>query len=145
MLIPIFSIFGLILGAVLQFYFTQYLDNKKHQRDLKVKAYIDYLQCVSEQANLGYSIDTIEGRQIFARTADSKCRISLYGSPSVISAFSSFEKLGANFRTLEARESFTKLVSEMRKDTGDKSDPNKIELETLLLGLRDKKQNSPIK
>jgi hypothetical protein len=47
----ILSLVGLVVGAVLQFLFTKHLDNKKHHRDVRSKAYADYLLCVSKQAN----------------------------------------------------------------------------------------------
>ena len=100
-----------------QFLFTRHLDKKKHQRDLRSKSYADYLQCVSEHANLGHQISSTEGRQLGAKTADAKCRISLYGAPAVISTFSKFERLGATMNTSEQRYAFTDMVAAMRQDT----------------------------
>jgi len=91
----IFSFFGIIIGASLQYLFTRHLVNQKHHRELRTKAYTDYLECVSEQANLGKQRQSQEGRELGAKTADAKCRICLYGSSSAIGAFAKFERLGA--------------------------------------------------
>lgn len=132
----VFSLVGLVVGAVLQFLFTRHLDNKKHQRDLRAKAYADYLQCVSEHANLGHQRSSTEGRQLGAKTADAKCRISLYGAPTVISAFAKFERLGATMNTSEQCGAFTDMVAAMRQDTLGSSSVAKADLEAVLLGVR---------
>jgi len=131
-----FSLIGLVVGAVLQFLFTRHLDNKKHQRDLRSKAYADYLQCVSEHAHLGYQRSSTEGRQLRAKTTDAKCRISLYGAPTVISTFSKFERLGATINTSEQRVAFTDMVAAMRQDTLGSSSVAQADLEAVLLGVR---------
>lgn len=131
----VFSILGLAIGAVLQFLFSRHLDNKKHQRDLRAKAYADYLQCVSEHANLGHQKSTTEGRQLGAKTADAKCRISLYGAQTVISAFAEFERLGATMNTSEQRGAFTDMVAAMRQDTLGNSVVTHADLEAVLLGV----------
>lgn len=130
------SLIGLVVGAVLQFLFTRYLDNKKHLRDLRAKSYADYLQCVSEQANFGHQRSSTEGRQLGAKTADAKCRISLYGAPAVISAFAKFERLGATMNTREQCGAFTDMVAVMRQDTLGSGSVAQADLEAMLLGVR---------
>lgn len=131
----ILSFFGLIVGAILQFIFSRYLDNKKHQRDLRAKAYADYLRCVSEQANLKYQRQSSEGRQLDAKTADAKCRISLYGASTVIAAFAKFEHMGATTKTPEQRNAFTNMVLEMRQDALGGSSVDLKDIEAVLLGV----------
>jgi len=75
----IFPYFGIIIGAALQYFFTRHLDNQRHHRELRTKAYTDYLKCVCEQANLGKPRQSEEGRELSTKTADAKCRICLYG------------------------------------------------------------------
>ena len=132
----ILPLVGLVIGAVLQFLFTRYLDAKKQQRELRAKAYADYLQCVSEHANLGHQRQTTEGRQLAAKTADAKCRISLYGASAVISAFARFERLGATMQTKEQCLAFTDMVAAMRNDAMGNSSVIHADLEAVLLGAR---------
>ncbi|MGS5088841.1 hypothetical protein ACVC7V_20355 [Hydrogenophaga sp. A37] len=136
MITAAFSLAGLVVGAVLQFLFTRHLDDKKHQRDLRAKAYADYLQCVSEHANLGHQKGSIEGRQLGSKTADAKCRISLYSAPAVITAFATFERLGAAMSTNEQCVAFTNMVAAMRHDTLGSSSVDQADLEAILLGAR---------
>ncbi|MDR9468025.1 hypothetical protein, partial [Marinospirillum sp.] len=64
MTVAFFSFFGIVIGAALQYVFTRHLDSQKHQRELRSRAYIDYLRCVSEHANLGTKRQTSEGKQL---------------------------------------------------------------------------------
>lgn len=132
----ILSLIGLVLGAVLQFLFTRHLDNKKHHRDVRAKAYADYLQCVSEHANLSHQRQSAEGRQLGAKTADAKCRISIYGAPAVITAFAKFERMGATMNTEEQCRAFADMVVAMRQDTLGGSLIDHTDIETILLGVR---------
>ncbi|MGG2041916.1 hypothetical protein [Burkholderia gladioli] len=134
----IFSFIGVVVGALLQYCFTRHLDRQKHHRELRTLAYTDYLKCVSEHANLRKSRDSPDGRDLGFRTADAKCRICLYGSPVVISAFASFERLGATMNTEEQRTAFTQMVLEMRNDSAHNGHVGLAELEAVLLGYEAK-------
>ncbi|WP_133792558.1 hypothetical protein [Paraburkholderia silvatlantica] len=129
---------GVIIGALLQYYFTRHLDRQKHHRELRALAYADYLKCVSEHANLKKSRESAEGRELGFRTADAKCRICLYGAPVVVSAFAAFERLGATMGTQEQRAAFTKMVLEMRNDSAYNGHVELTELEAVLLGYEAK-------
>lgn len=131
----IISLFGLFVGASLQFLFTKHLENRKHQRELRARAYTDFLQCVSEHSHLGYQKNTEAGRKLWARTTDAKCRISLYGDADVIEKFAEFERLGPVLISNEPREAFTDMVLSMRQDTLGASKVVKTDLKAVLLGV----------
>ena len=131
------SFFGVIIGAALQYLFTRHIDNQKHHRELRTKAYTDYLKCVSEHANIGKPRQSSEGRELATKTADAKCRICLYGSSSVVKAFAEFESLGATMNTTEQCTAFTRMVSIMRGDsTIGGGNVELKDLETVLLGVQ---------
>ncbi len=132
----IFSLIGLVVGAILQFLFTRHLDSVKHQRDLRTKAYADYLLCVSENANLGHKKNTPEARELAAKIADAKARIALYGNSAVVSAFAAFERLDANINSDEQAQCFVEMVSAMREDSLGHSSISHADLEAVLLGVR---------
>lgn len=117
MLIAVTSLIGIILGAFIQFYFSKYLEQQRHRRELRTKAYTDYLDCVSNYANQRYDRQSDEGQTLAAKTAYAKCRICLYGSSRVIEAFARFERLGATMNTDEQCEAFVSMVSAMRSDS----------------------------
>jgi hypothetical protein len=130
----ILSFLGVIFGAGLQYVSTRYLENQRHFRTLRAQAHMDYLKCVCEQATLGPSLQELEIRQIFARTADAKSRICLYGSTESIRTFASFEKLGASIQSAEQRNAFVAMVAAMRRDSGSTSEPKDEDLQQVLLG-----------
>ena len=131
----IFSFLGVVIGASLQYFFSRHLDSQKHQRELRTKAYTDYLNCVCELANFGKR-QSQEGRELSAKTADAKARICLYGSSSAVAAFATFERLGATMNTSEQRSAFTTMVAIMRTDSGNKRGVELKDLEAVLLGVR---------
>jgi hypothetical protein len=76
-----FSFVGLVVGAYLQYLFTSHLESKRHQRELRTQAYLDFLKCVSELAHLNdpsdsqsviYSLKRLTPRHGFAFTARKK-------------------------------------------------------------------------
>ena len=128
---------GVIIGAILQYFFTRHIENQRHSRELKSKAYMDYLKCVCDQAQLRPKMGSQEQKDIFARTGDAKARICLYGSNDAIEAFSAFEVLGAAMATSEQRKAFTKMVSIMRTDSGSTLVSNINDIQNVLLGARE--------
>ena len=130
----IFSVLGIMAGAVLQYFFTRHLDRQKHHRDMRTTAYMDYLRCAAERANLGKQRQSSEGREISAKLADAKCRICLYGSSSVVEAFARFEQLGSAMNTSEQRAAFIDMVTIMRRDSTDDHQIKSSDFETVLLG-----------
>lgn len=130
----LFSFFGIVIGAALQYLFTRHLDNQKHHRELRTKAYTEYLACVCEHANLERQRQTQEGRELASRTADAKCRICLYGSSSAVEAFAEFEKLGATMNSEQQRVAFTRMVATMRGDSAAGGQVSIAALQVVLLG-----------
>jgi hypothetical protein len=128
---------GVLVGAILQYYFTRLIENQRHVRDLRSQAFIDYLNCVSEQAQFRPKMGSNEQKEIFCRIANAKGRICLYGSKKVISAFSKFDELGSGMNTPEQKEAFTKMISLMRIDSGSKNCENNMEIQNVLLGIRE--------
>jgi hypothetical protein len=133
----IFALLGAVVGAVLQYFFTRHLENQKHYRGLRTQAYTDYLKCVCEQAQLGGKVQPGEIRDIFARTADAKTRVCLYGSTQAVEAFAAFERLGAKMATKEQRRTFTTMVALMRDDSGSDKGVQLESLEIVIMGHRD--------
>lgn len=134
MLAAIASLVGIILGASIQFYFSKYLEQQRHRREIRTKAYTDYLNCVSDHANQRFDRQSNEGRALGARTADAKCRICLYGSSNAIQEFAKFERLGATMNTDEQCDAFVSMVEAMRADSVNDSAVASEDLGLVLLG-----------
>jgi len=82
---------------------------------LRNQAYIDYLQCFAEIKHVG-RVNSKSRGEILSKATEAKTRIIIYGSPAVVEALTSFEKLGATLDSPEAIEAFLVLCSIMRKE-----------------------------
>ena len=129
----IFSFFGIIVGASLQYFFTRHLDSLRAHREARTKAYTDYLRCVSEDAHPD-QLHPTDRHELRARTADAKCRICLYGSPEAIGAFAEFERQGATLKSPEQQSAFTRMVAVMRRDSTRSTGVAAGDLQAVLLG-----------
>ncbi|OZG74492.1 hypothetical protein BTA51_05675 [Hahella sp. CCB-MM4] len=129
------SLIGLIVGASLQYFYTRHIENQRHIRDLRSKAYMDFLKAVCELANYRPANDTRERIEISERTADAKARICLYGSAKVIRAYSAWEKLGPAMETEDQRSAFIEMVKLMRIDSGGEVEISNEDLRNVLLGI----------
>lgn len=136
MLTTLLPFLGVVIGALLQYFFTRHIENQRHLRDLRSKSYMDYLKCVCEQAQFRFKNGTHEQKELFSRTGDAKARICLYGSKKVITAFSIFEELGASMASPEQRASFVRMVLIMRNDSGSEIGANVNEIQNVILGNR---------
>lgn len=123
MAIALFSVFGVVVGASLQYLFTRFLEERRHRQSLQTEAYTDYIQAVA-QARL---IDLYtEQASIVARLADAKTRICLYGSPEVIARLAEFESKGAVIGDAQQRQAFMHVIEAMRGNS--KLQTSQIEL-----------------
>src|SRR5437588_5682729 len=104
------TLVGIIVGAVLTYLFTRSHENKKHLRLLQTEAYADYLRCVADAAHVNLQTDEAN---LFARAADAKTRICLYGSNDVIALLAEFERTGSAIRNEQQRAIFLRLVAAM--------------------------------
>jgi len=112
------------------------VEGQRHLRDLRSKAYMDYLKCVCEQAPFRYVEESKDKQELFSKTADANARICLYGCNEAIKAFSTFEQLGASMTNAEQREAFVNMVSVMRMDSGSDAGTDPVDIQNVLLGYR---------
>lgn len=136
MVIAFLSFSDVVIGATLQYLFTRHIEDQRHLRGLRSKAYMDYLKCVCDLAQFRPKENTKEHKELNAKTGDAKARICLYGSNKAIAAFSKFESLGASMGTSEQRKSFTNMVAIMRTDSGSESGAEENDIQNVLLGMR---------
>ncbi|ATA20533.1 hypothetical protein [Gibbsiella quercinecans] len=139
-LTPYLAIAAAIVGASLQYLFTRHIEQIRAQREMKTKAYMDYLKGVCEQAQVSRIEDPKQAREklteAFTIVADAKARICLYGADKVVHSFAEFEKLGASMGTEEQRRAFIAMAAAMRKDAGLSTTVSLDDIGVVLLGKR---------
>jgi hypothetical protein len=122
----LFTLLGIAVGAILTYLFTRSHEQEKHYRLLQTAAYSDYLRGVAETAHLNLQSDEAN---LFARIADAKTRICLYGSQEVITLLAAFEREGGIIGNAQQRKAFVHLVQAMRVNSTDQIS----DLEVILL------------
>ena len=133
--LAILPLIGVVIGAVMQHYFSRHAEKQKHYVLLKTQAYVDFIKAVAKFAQAAKT-DPNERLKILGEAADAKTRICLYGSSQVIKALSNFEKMGANLSKPETVEVFLVLVQQMRKESVGESDQAiSKELELVMFGV----------
>ncbi|WP_152640429.1 hypothetical protein [Xanthomonas sp. MUS 060] len=134
MTVAIFSFFGIIVGAALQYFFSRHLDSLRAHRDARTNAYTDYLRCLSESINPDQTRSS-DGHEILAGIMDAKCRTCLYGSYEAIAAFAHFDKLGGAMENPEQQAAFINMVSIMRRDSTKSAAVAAADLQAILFGV----------
>lgn len=130
MSIALFSVLGVVLGAALQYTFTRVLEDRRHYRELRTRAYSDYLRGVAEVHHLFVQPQAPRERAMLAQLTDAKARVCLYGSEPVVSALASFERQGRELRTPEQQAAFVQLLNVMR----NKAVARSTDLASVMLG-----------
>jgi hypothetical protein len=125
----IFTLLGIAIGAILTYFFTRSQEHEKHYRLLVTQAYSDYLRAVADAAHLNLQSNEAE---IFARLADAKTRICLYGSQEVVFLLAGFEREGGVIDSAQQRKAFVSLILAMRGNAKVRDS----DLETVLFGER---------
>jgi hypothetical protein len=110
--IAVLSLFGVMIGASLQYYFGRTLEGRKQLALQRSQAYVDYFKVVALIAQHGPSKDSL------ALAADAKVRVCIYGSPLVIKQLSAFEATGAAIKSAGSAAIIMDLLRAMRADTG---------------------------
>lgn len=115
--IAIIGVGGIALGAILQFVFTRYAESRRHFREMKTNAYVDFVRGASL---LNISIQTNDSEkqnEAIKILADTKMRIAIYGSKKVIIELSKYWKYYENEQIPEAKTAFANTISSMRAET----------------------------
>jgi hypothetical protein len=132
MLVTLMSLVGVIIGASLQYVFTRILDERRHHRDLRTQAFVDYIQCISEIRHRFIQPQAPKERELLARLTEAKARICLYGSGNVVLKLAEFDRLGGIIDSHDQRDAFVHILLAMRGDR----DAKQRDLETVLLGVK---------
>jgi len=107
---------GVVVGVTLQALLSRFGESAKAKSTLRMQAYVDYIACLADSAH----VQPERLPEIFARAANAKTRISIYGSAPVLTALAEFEKAGGAVQSEAQRAAMVVLVSAMREDGAGK-------------------------
>ena len=109
--VAIFSLGGVLLGAGLQYLFGRALETQRQLALQRSQSYVDYFKALALVRN-------DRSKEVLSLAADAKTRICIYGSGKVIDCLSNFEAVGANTNSADGRTAIVLLLKEMRADIG---------------------------
>jgi hypothetical protein len=107
----ILPMLGIVVGALLQFWFGRTAEKGKHVTAMRAEAYTDYLRAVVASGFLRSDEDLVEALK---SASDAKLRILVYGDIKVIAALARFEEAGPTLDNSRSTAAFFNLVSAMR-------------------------------
>jgi len=114
--IAIIGFSGVCIGAILQYIFTKYADERRHYRELKTKAYMDLIQGFSllnsSILSKNEELQTSASRIL----TDAKMRIAIYGSKNVLRSLSKFWRFQEVGDSDGMRLSLINSINEMRRE-----------------------------
>lgn len=121
-------IIGIIVGAILQYYFNKRFEENKQMDLLKIEAYTDFIKAINAISISQKTNNKIKEFEYLILLADSKTRISVYGSDEVVNAISNLYRQGALLDNLESQKKMIEVIQQMRKETftENKSSDNEI-------------------
>lgn len=109
LLLPIFSLIGVVVGGGVQYLLGRELESRKQLALQRSQSYVDYFKAMALLAH-GKESSSL------SLATDAKTRICLYGSSNVIGYLRKFEEVGAITSSSEAQVVLVGLIKAMRQD-----------------------------
>lgn len=130
----ILPVIGVIIGALLQFFFSKRSELKKQENLLKISAYSDLIKGMAGMAISQKYKNSSQEMEYTMLVADAKSRICIYGDNSVIEKISSFFKKGGTVNS-NTHKAFVDIIMEIRKKHRGSIDININDLSQMLIGI----------
>ena len=106
------ALFGLLIGAGLQYLLGRAAESRQQLTLHRTQSYIDYFRALASTGHTGRTKETL------GAATDAKVRICIYGSGAVVKRLHRFETIGATVNSPQAKIAVTELIQEMRRDAG---------------------------
>jgi hypothetical protein len=107
----LFGCGGILLGGFIQFWFSRRTEREARYMELKLNAYVDYVNTV---AQIAFSTPA-ERTKVLDQLAASKTRICVFGDKEVVEAAAKLEESSRDLAMVDAQLAFTHLCQVMRK------------------------------
>lgn len=128
----ILPVIGVIIGALLQFFFSKRSELKKQQNLLKISAYTDLMKGIAGMAISQKYKNSSQEMEYTMLVADANARICVYGDNTVIEKISFFYKMGGTINP-NSYKAFIDIIIEIRKEHIGSIDININDLSQLLI------------
>jgi hypothetical protein len=108
---------GVVIGATLQFIFTQRTSREQQRMQQTATAYAAFLKALAAVAAAQSYGDSEMEKDAQRDLLDARGRIAIYGSDSVIHALAAFSRAGGTIGTLKQKKALVLIVQAMRRHT----------------------------
>lgn len=113
----ILGVAGLVIGAILQFFFTRHFERKKERRERLLSTYKEFIRSLNALASSQNQKLGIAEAQLSFETA--KTQLLLDGSPKTIQRFAEWSKQHGRLDSPESCKLFSALINQLRSDCFD--------------------------
>lgn len=129
------SIFGVVFGAVLQYWFGQRAETRRNVQIRRTEAYVDLIKAISGLAKTSGNPQSDSARQFAALYSEARARVAIYGSTTVVARLADFLRSGVEFEAAIVSGALTEVVKAMRADgIGTKEPLAPRDLQQVLFG-----------
>lgn len=111
----VLPLLGVVIGAILQHWFSRTTETRKQLELLRNQAYVEYLRAIAKAAHRN---TPDSARSALADAADAKARIAVYGTPAVVAALARFEEAEPRLDNARSIQCFVAVVAAMRSSAG---------------------------
>lgn len=109
---------GVIIGASLQYVYSLINEKWRHNRTLRMSAYLDYLTAIGEMEALQFNPDYAVMAEVQGRAIAAKAKVCAYGTAKAVKALAEFEGIGGNVLTEEKKVAIINFVNVIRNESG---------------------------
>lgn len=120
--VAVVGIAGIIAGAVLQFLLGKKIESSKQFKILQTQAYVDFIRGFAGIGRAQFFGDKEKEVDYTILLAESKARVSIYGSEKVVRATAVFISQFNETYSEKGQMAFASLVSTMRDESIGKID-----------------------
>jgi hypothetical protein len=112
---PLIAIFGVLLGASVQYLFSRLTEARKSSDKLRTDSYVDFIKGCAGVAMAQRFEDRSEEAKALALMLDAKVRIAIYGDPAISREVGAFFAKYGDFSKEEDKRAFVHLICQMRR------------------------------
>jgi hypothetical protein len=125
---------GVAVGATLQYLYGRSAEARRHERELRLNAYSEYLRSVGEMEALRSDASPVQRSEVVGRAIGAKARVCVHGSSAAVSVLARFEGATGDGLTREKRAALLAFIVTVRAEMAATRDVNATDIELILLG-----------
>jgi len=116
-MLTLLPLLGIVLGATLQYWFSQAAERRRRQQRLRSEVYVNFLRGAAGVAMAQKFRNKEKEEEFMFLLVDARTRIAVYGNREVILRINDFWRLGGVADSPEQKKAFVAACQAMRKES----------------------------